>query len=94
MQQVLGDKPNFAELANPTTEDARRRAKVLREKYKLDPAIMEYIDKEYGPLEWRLPDAHAIYWAELGRRKAKPSDQETLDALSIKPCSRRAFAVG
>ncbi len=78
MQQVLGDKPNFAELANPTTDDTRRRAKILREKYKLDPAIMEYIDKEYGPLEWRLPDAHAIYWAELGRRKAKPSDQETL----------------
>ena len=78
MQQVLGDHPDIAELANPTTDDARRRAKILREKYKLDPAIMEFIDKEYGPMEWRLPDAHAIYWAEMGRRKAKPSDQETL----------------
>jgi hypothetical protein len=78
MQQVLGDKPDFAELENPTTADARQRAKLLREKYKLDPTIMADIDKEYGPLEWRLPDAHAIYWAEVGRRRAKPKDQETL----------------
>lgn len=78
MQAVLGDHPNFAELANPTTDDARRRAKILRDKYKLDPVVMQQVENEYGPLEWRLPDAHAIYWAELGRRKAKPADQETL----------------
>jgi hypothetical protein len=78
MESVFGDRPNFAELENPTTDDARRRVKLLKEKYKLDPAVMAYVDREYGPLEWRLPDAHAIYWAELGRRKAKPKDQETL----------------
>jgi hypothetical protein len=78
MQQLLGARPNFAELNNPTTAEAQRTAKILREKYKLDPAIMEFVDKEYGPLEWRLPDAHAIYWAEAGRRKAKPKDQDTL----------------
>jgi hypothetical protein len=78
MEQVLGKHPNIAEIANPTTDEARKTAKILREKYKMDPAIMAYVDKEYGPLEWRLPDAHAIYWAELGRRKAKAADQDTL----------------
>ena len=24
-----------------------------------------------GPLDWRLPEAHAIYWASLGLEKAK-----------------------
>ncbi len=78
MERVLGDKPNYDELENPTTDDARRRSKILKEKYKLDPFIMADVDKEYGPLEWRLPDAHAIYWAEMGRLRAKPKDQETL----------------
>lgn len=78
MGALLGAHPNFAELTNPTTPEARRTVKILREKYKLDPELMAYCDKEYGPLEWRLPDAHAIYWAEAGRRKAKAKDQDTL----------------
>ena len=24
------------------------------------------VDELWGPLEWRLPDAHAIYWAQQG----------------------------
>jgi hypothetical protein len=44
----------------------------------MDPALIEKVDKEYGPLDWRLPDAHAVYWGELARLKAKPKDQETV----------------
>lgn len=79
MTKVLGKKPNFDELINPRTDDARQRAKILREKYKLDPQLMKEVDERYGPLEWRLSDAHAIYWAELGRRKCKKTG---LDRLS------------
>jgi hypothetical protein len=32
---------------------------------------MNDVDGRYGPLEWRLPEAHAIYWAALGLEKAK-----------------------
>ena len=32
---------------------------------------MKEVDEEYGPLEWRLPEAHAIYWAALGLKKAE-----------------------
>jgi hypothetical protein len=72
MNAVLGtNSASFAELLNPQTEDARARYQLLTNKYKLDPVFMKKLDEEYGPLEWRLPEAHAIYWAALGLEKAK-----------------------
>ncbi len=72
MAAVLGQgRPNFDELIHPQTEEAKRRAAVLRDKYKLNPELMKKVDAEYGPLEWRLPEAHAIYWAEKGLEEAK-----------------------
>lgn len=75
MQQVLGGgRPKWDELINPQTEEARARAKLLREKYKLDPALMKEVDDTYGPLEWRLPESHAIYWAVAGIKQATTKD--------------------
>ena len=31
---------------------------------------MKEVNERYGPLEWRLPEAHAIYWAACGLRAA------------------------
>jgi hypothetical protein len=73
-----GPRPNFEELRRPATPDAERRAHLLREKYKMDPTIMEEIDKLYGPLEWRLPEAHAIYWASVGLKNCKDKDLITI----------------
>jgi hypothetical protein len=73
-----GPRPNFEELRRPTTPDAERRVHLLREKYKMDPAIMEEVDKLYGPLEWRLPEAHAIYWAAVGLKNCKDGDLITI----------------
>lgn len=42
------------------------RAKWLREKYKLDPKTIIELNNKYGRLDWRLPEAHAIYWATKG----------------------------
>lgn len=86
MAIVFGKKtPNLDELINPTTPDEKHRAALLREKYKMDPAFMKEVDSRYGPLEWRLPEAHAIYWAAVGLKKAeanptrvKPEDLITL----------------
>jgi hypothetical protein len=77
MDQVLGGT-NYTALIHPQTEDEKRRAQVLREKYKLDPQVMKEIDDEYGPLEWRLPEAHAVYWATMGFKRAKQKDFITL----------------
>jgi len=33
----------------------------------LKPEILRQVDALHGPLDWRLPEAHAIYWAFQGR---------------------------
>jgi hypothetical protein len=64
------NRPNMDELINPQTEDQKNRARLLREKYKMDPVMMKECDEKYGPLEWRLPEAHAIYWGAKGLEMA------------------------
>jgi hypothetical protein len=66
------------------------RAKVLREQYKMHPKYMlslmtDLIPGKPGmlvPLDWRMPDAHAIYWSrygvEEGRRLKNYSDNDVL----------------
>lgn len=72
MARVFGKKaPNLDELINPTTEDARQRLAMLTNEFKLDPRFMKEVDGTYGPLEWRLPEAHAIYWAAQGLKRAR-----------------------
>ena len=44
----------------------------------MDPAIMREVDRLYGPLEWRLPEAHAIYWGHVGLKYSKKKDLITL----------------
>lgn len=80
MTEIFGgqSKPNWEELLNPTTDDTRARAKLFREKYKLDPKLAREVDEKYGPLEWRLPETHAIYWAYLGLKNSKPEQLITL----------------
>lgn len=72
MSEVLdGPHPNFEALIHPKTEAERARARTLTDKFKIDPVFMQKVDDTYGPLEWRLPEAHAIYWAALGLEKAR-----------------------
>ncbi|MGD0614008.1 MAG: hypothetical protein ABSA69_01035 [Verrucomicrobiota bacterium] len=71
MARVFGNKPaNLDELANPVSEDQKARARLLRVEFKMDPRFMKEVNERYGPLEWRLPEAHAIYWAAVGLQKA------------------------
>lgn len=37
---------------------------------RLDATLMRQVDADYGPLDWRLPEAHVLYWAAEGRRRA------------------------
>ena len=76
MQAVLGGgRPDWNALLNPQTDEARARVQTLRDRYKMDPVRMKEADDRYGPLEWRLPETHAIYWAHVGRQMAKTKDQ-------------------
>jgi hypothetical protein len=63
-------------LLNPQTA-AETNALLLREKYKIDPEFAKKVDAEYGPLDWRLPEAHAIYWgARPGPGEETPGQGE------------------
>jgi hypothetical protein len=73
-----GPQPNFEELTHPKSEEARARLQLLRDKYKMEPALMKKAEATYGPQEWRLPEAHAIYWAMVGLERSNPKDQITL----------------
>jgi hypothetical protein len=61
--------------------DLFAKAYQLRNIWKLDPVMMQRLNRLYGPvdwtdpnralpLDWRHPDSHAIYWAVLGLQKA------------------------
>lgn len=61
----------LAALANPTDEDLRERARILREEFKMDPQFVLEVDRRHGPLDWRMPETHAIYWASVGLERAR-----------------------
>ncbi len=87
MADVFGKKkPNLEELIHPETEDQKARARLLRETYKMDPQFMKEVDERYGPLEWRLPEAHAIYWAAMGLKKAaeNPTKVKADDLITLR----------
>src|SRR5665213_2843119 len=77
---------NFAALLHPQTPGEKTNVMVLRETYKMDPAFAEKVDAEYGPLDWRLPEAHAIYWGALGLEKAKehPDKVQAGDLITLR----------
>ncbi len=65
VEDVLGTGcPDYASVSNTT------RAR-LRDELKLDAELMRAVDEEFGPLDWRLPETHAVYWAYRGLRYGK-----------------------
>jgi hypothetical protein len=84
METVL-QGTNYLALINPANDDEKERARILREKYKLDPNHMKEVDEELGPLEWRLPESHAVYWATFGLKRAKQQEQITLRRAIYQP---------
>lgn len=74
------DDPLRSAAGRELIDHLRRRA--IEDQYKLDPLIMREIDARYGPLDWRLPQAHAMYWAWNSRRVARREfDQLAADRM-------------
>jgi hypothetical protein len=63
MDDILGD-PENREAAVQLTLFLRK--KVLIEDYNMDPQLMYEYTRDTGPLDWRHPQAHALYWARRG----------------------------
>ena len=72
MTNIFGKgTPSLEPLLNPTNAEQEHRLFELTNVFKMDPKMMKEVDDRYGPLEWRLPEAHAIYWAALGLKYAE-----------------------
>jgi hypothetical protein len=77
---------NFTALIHPQTPEEKTNALVFREKYKMDPAFVKKVDDEWGPLDWRLPEAEAVYWYALGLREARehPGKVKQSDLITLR----------
>jgi hypothetical protein len=95
------DSLRFKEAAGKTIDDYRgtdalkkfdlfAKAYQLRKVWKLDPVLMNELNRTYGPidftdpnrhlpLDWRHPDSHAIYWAVKGLQIAAQKKSRKLD---------------
>ena len=81
--------------------DIFAKAYQLRKAWKLDPVLMQELNKTYGPidwndpnkhfpLDWRHPDSHAIYWAVKGLQIA--ADEESRETGMIEANADRIVA--
>lgn len=56
-------------LINPSTDQEKASAERITNIHKMDLEFMKKVDEKYGPLDWRITDSHAIYWAALGMER-------------------------
>ena len=61
---IRGDRETAAAILDHLVPHLQRR--VLEDRYRMDPAAMLAVMERYGPLDWRHPEAHGIYWTEQG----------------------------
>jgi len=73
---------NLSELFQPQNTNAV----LLRKKYKIDPAFAEKVNAEWGPLDWRMSESHAIYWGVFGLQKAgeNPDKVKADDLITLR----------
>ena len=75
---------NFDRLLRPQTPEDNRQLQVFTNQYKLDPAFAKVVDEKFGPFDWRLPEAHAVYWGAKGLdAAAKHPDKVKADDLIL-----------
>jgi len=63
--EALRQDPELAALVFDALVPHLQR-KVLEDRYRMDPDTMLEVMTRYGPLDWRHPQAHGIYWSERG----------------------------
>ena len=61
---ALVEDPAYADAWTAVLSYAR--SKLLRERYHMSPSDMVRFTRKYGPMDWRHPSAHAVYWSVKG----------------------------
>lgn len=77
---------NFDDLIHPRTPAEEHTVSVLTNVYKINPVFAKQVNEEWGPLDWRSPEANAIYWAALGLEQAKkhPDKVKESDLIQLR----------
>ena len=71
MVQILGRTPDLTNLVDPSTPAELETVTRLKNEFRLDINTMKIVDDRFGPLDWRMPETHAIYWAHVGLEKCE-----------------------
>lgn len=83
MFELLDDE-RFADAWTPLLNHVRKR--VLVDYYNMEPPRMIRYTRRYGPLDWRHPASHALYWTtrgvELSLRRVEDRNQEDFDFIN------------
>ena len=90
-----------AELAQEAAEadwlpvvEACLRNRWLQKKLKLEPRRIADLNDKYGQLDWRLPEAHSIYWATRGLEvvegDARVGSDKNMD-FKVLTCKRMVY---
>jgi hypothetical protein len=77
---------NFDTLLHPQSAADFKQLQIFTNQYKLDPVFAKHVDDTYGPFDWRLPEAHAIYWGSkaLDEAKKNPDKVKTDDLITVR----------
>ena len=59
------------------------RKRVLLDSYNMDPQLMYEFTRDTGPLDWRHPQAHALYWARRGTMLGEHRVTDEMDVARI-----------
>ncbi|GJM17860.1 MAG: hypothetical protein DHS20C14_00730 [Phycisphaeraceae bacterium] len=78
----LHEDPRYADAWPDLIAHARRRT--LIDDYNMDPLLMYRLTEGFGPIDWRLPGAHGLYWSFRGVREGQMEvDERNSDAFDF-----------
>lgn len=80
LMDEFSDEQAWADLVNHV------RKRVLEDEYFMEPVRMVQVTRKFGPVDWRLPAAHALYWGargtDVGRMEVNEHNAESLDFVN------------
>ena len=74
--------------------DAFLRVRALRDDWGVEPALVVPLIEKYGPVDFRVPWAHAIYWATEGLKHVKPTENPQHCVRQIYSSFKEIFETG
>ena len=80
LRQQFENPQDWEDLANYL------RKHLLQDEYNMEPVRMVQQIKMFGPIDWRLPAAHALYWSsrgtDVGRMEVSTQNRSSMDFLN------------